>query len=238
MQIEGIKETVISLLYPRRCPVCDRIVAGGNLIHPPCAKNIKTVKGSTCMKCGKPIKNDSQEYCSDCLKTKHYFDRGFSLYRYRSISGSIYRFKYSGRQEYADFYGDEINRYLGDTIRNLKPDAIIPVPMYKTKERIRGYNQASVLAKAIGRETGVPVDLDIIRRCRNTQPMKFLDAGERKANLKKAFNIAQNEVKYSCIILIDDIYTTGTTLDAVARMFRNKGVKKIYFVTLAIGQVV
>lgn len=238
MQIEQIKEMAVSLLYPRRCPVCDRITTGGALIHEGCRKNIKIVRGSTCLKCGKPIKNEEAQYCSDCEKTRHYFDRGYSLFKYRSVSGSIYRFKYSGRQEYAAFYAEEMRRHLGDVIKRLGPDALIPVPMYRRKERIRGYNQAAVLAETMGKELGIPVDMQIIKRCKNTVPMKILDEKGRKANLKKAFNIAQNEVKYNCIILIDDIYTTGATLDAVAKVFRDKGVKRIYFVTLAIGQVV
>ena len=236
--IEKMKESFVSLLYPRRCPVCDGIVTGESLIHPKCKKSIKIVKGSTCLKCGKPIKDETAEFCSDCSKTRHIFDRGYALCRYRSVSGSVYRFKYSERREYADFYGEEIAEYLGETIKTLKPDALIPVPMYRKKERIRGYNQATILAKAIGKRLGISVRDDLVVRCKNTVPMKLLDENQRKANLKKAFNIAQNEVKYKCIILIDDIYTTGATLDAVAKVFRDKGVKKIYFVTLAIGQVV
>ncbi|WP_026496420.1 ComF family protein [Butyrivibrio sp. WCD3002] len=230
---------VISLLYPRRCPVCDDVLRpGSKLIHENCEKKIKPVGRITCMKCGKPIKDKTRELCQDCSSTIHYFDRGYSVFRYRSVSGSIYRFKYAGRREYADFYGQKTGEYLGDIIKDIKPDAIIPIPMYAAKMRKRGYNQAAVLAKAIGKSCDVPVYENVIIRTRNTVPMKLLDQQGRRSNLKKAFNIRRNDVKFKCIILIDDIYTTGSTVDAVAKEFRRLGVERIYFVTLAIGQVV
>lgn len=236
--ISEIKEMLISALFPRRCPVCDEVVRNGELIHPACKKKFIKVLGNTCYKCGKPMSDEKAEYCSDCEGTRHAFDRNYALYKYRSVAGSVYKFKYSGRQEYADYYGSEIARRFGIELKELKPDALIPVPMYGPKKRVRGYNQAEVLADKIGENLGIPVDSRVIKRCKKTVPMKLLDEQGRRANLKKAFNIAQNEVKYKCIILIDDIYTTGSTLDAVAAEFRRMGVKNIYCVTLAIGQVV
>lgn len=230
---------VVSLLYPRRCPVCDDVLRRDEkLIHERCEKKIRAVGRTTCMKCGKPIKDKTREFCDDCVKTTHYFDRGYSIFRYRSVSGSIYRFKYAGRREYADFYAEKAKKYLGSTIKAINPDAIIPIPMYAAKMRKRGYNQAAVLAKAIGKACNVPVYENVIIRTRNTVPMKLLDQQGRRSNLKKAFNIRRNDVKFKCIILIDDIYTTGSTIDAVAKEFRRMGVERIYFVTLAIGQVV
>ena len=239
MQAEDILEGVISILYPRRCPVCDGIVKRREgLIHSDCKRVIKPAGHLICMKCGKPITDSDKEYCTDCVKTKHYFDRGFGVFRYRSVSGSVYRFKYSGRREYADFYAEAAMKYLGKVMRGMHADAIIPVPMYEKKRRKRGYNQAEVLAGAIGKRLGVPVRCDVAKRVRDTVPMKLLDSSERRSNLKKAFNISQNDVKFKCIILIDDIYTTGSTMDELAKQFRKRGVERIFFVTLAIGQVV
>ena len=92
-------ETVISLIYPRRCPVCDAIVplkGSDPFIHAQCRSKIRYIRGNTCMKCGKPLSGDDNdaEYCTDCRRVKHVFDRGFALFDYRSISGSLYRFKY------------------------------------------------------------------------------------------------------------------------------------------------
>ncbi|WP_029231857.1 ComF family protein [Butyrivibrio sp. VCB2006] len=243
-----LKDKVLDVVYPGHCPICDELlpyvettdgsISFGRMIHRDCAKKIRYVRGNTCMKCGKPLPGSEQEreYCRDCAKTRHVFDRGFSVFDYRSISGSIYKFKYMGRQEYARFYGKATGRLLGKELRRLGIDAIIPVPMYKPKQIKRGYNQADVYAKSVGRELGIPVYKNVIKRNKNTLPMKKLDARGRRNNLKKAFNIARNDVKFKCILIIDDIYTTGSTIDEIAHEFRIAGVEKIYFLTLAIGQ--
>ncbi len=232
-------DQALSLLYPRRCPICDEIVTKKDgLIHSECKRKIKPAGKVVCMKCGKPLSDQYEEYCRDCRNIKHFFDRGFSVFQYRSVSGSIYRFKYAGRREYADYYGYATMKYLGKIIREINPDAIIPVPMYGPKKIVRGYNQAEVLAKAIGYRTRTEVRSDVIKRVKNTVPMKLLDGRRRRTNLKKAFNICRNDVKFKKIILVDDIYTTGSTVDALAEEFKKVGVEKVYFITLAIGQVV
>ena len=239
-------EWALDFLYPGRCPVCDGVVPLFELrdgrikragrIHRKCRGKIEYVTGATCAKCGKPLSDPCEEYCMDCRRTRHYFDRGFSVFSYRSVSGSIYRFKYMGRQEYAMFYGKETARILGRKLKRLGIEAVVPVPMYPAKERKRGYNQASVYAKAVSAHLGIPVLDGVVRRVRNTAPMKELDARGRRNNLKKAFIIAKNDVKFKCVLIIDDIYTTGSTIDEIAHEFRMVGVEKIYCLTLAIGQ--
>ena len=237
----------LDLIYPRRCPICDGIVGPyefrnghikrAGLAHRDCLKKIEYVKGPTCLKCGKPLGADKDaEYCSDCIKRKHSFTRGFSVFRYRSISGSIYRFKYLGRKEYADFYALATKKRLGKKLKSLGIEAIVPVPMYRQKQRRRGYNQAEVYAKAVSRALGIPMETGLIYRAKSTVPMKELDALRRRNNLKKAFIIPQNDVKFKCVLIIDDIYTTGSTIDEIAHEFQMAGVEKIYFLTLAIGQ--
>ena len=98
------EERLLSFLYPRRCPVCDDIVTGKDgRIHPKCRTTMKPAGNTVCMKCGKPLSDSSVEYCDDCRRIRHIFDRGYSVFRYRSVSGSIYRFKYAGRREYASY---------------------------------------------------------------------------------------------------------------------------------------
>ncbi len=241
-------ETAITLVYPRHCPVCDKVLKSvefkngrlntGRLIHDDCNRKVRRIRGSTCVKCGKLLEAAEQdnEYCRDCIRMRHEYDRGFSVFEYRSISGSIYKFKYMGRQEYSAFYAKEARKLLGSRIKELKIDAIIPVPMFRDKENKRGYNQAEVLAKSLSKEFEIPMYSDVIIRTRNTLPMKQLDVRGRRNNLKKAFNIARNDVKFKCILIIDDIYTTGSTIDEIAHEFRIVGVKKVYFLSLAIGQ--
>ena len=121
-------------------------------------------------------------------------------------------------------------------IRACRADALIPVPLHKGKLRVRGYNQAEVLAKELSVLTGIPMFPDLIERVEKTAPMKDLSAAERQNNLKRAFKIRRNDVKLSTIIIIDDIYTTGSTIDAVSREFKKAGAQRIYFLTLAIGR--
>jgi ComF family protein len=240
-------ETALDIIYPRHCPVCDRVLSAfvfdggrikkGPLIHRECLKKLKFVKGSTCLKCGKPLgDNSAEEYCEDCRQRNHYFSKGYSVFVYRSISGSIYRFKYMGRQEYARFYGAATRKILGDTLKKLGIEAVVPVPMYEKKQLKRGYNQAEVYARAVSEELELPLYTDLVRRVRNTLPMKELDALGRRNNLKKAFIMPKNDVKFKCVLIIDDIYTTGSTIDEIAHEFRVAGVERIYCLTLAIGQ--
>lgn len=225
----------LSFLFPLRCPVCDGIVwPRGEKICPECLGKLKLLTPPWCMKCGKKL-SEPGEYCSDCREREHVFCRGRGLYEYGSAAVPIYRFKYGGRQEYADFFGEQTAEYLGDFIRRVCPDALIPIPLHKKRMAARGYNQAELFARAIGRYMNLPVCTGFLVREKNTAPLKYENPKERQNNLKKAFNIVRNDVKLKRVILIDDIYTTGSTVDEAARTLKAYGVEKVYFVALACG---
>ena len=230
-------ELVGGLVFPPRCPICDEIVyLWEKGICNSCMKKIQYVENPRCLKCGKHISDAAKEYCEDCENRTHFYQGGRALYEYKEVASAVYRFKYGGRQEYAKVFGEEIAFYLGEYILNLKPDALIPVPMYPSKERKRGYNQATLLARVLGQELNIPVYEKMIKRIKNTKPLKLLNPEERLNNLKKAFILEENGVKLSTIIIIDDIYTTGSTVDTMAKVFLESGVRQVYFVTLAIGE--
>ena len=234
--IKKAGETLVQLLFPRRCPVCDGIVHPfGEKICPECLPKLRVVAAPWCMRCGKKL-SEEREFCGDCRRRGHKYDRARTLYEYGCAAPSIYRFKYGGRQEYGEFFGEEMGKYLEDFIRRARPDVIVPVPLHRKKLQRRGYNQAACLARALGRSMELPVDEKLVKRVRNTAPMKRLNAAERQNNLKKAFIIGRNDVKlYDRIILVDDIYTTGTTLDEIAALLKEHGVSQVYCVTLACG---
>jgi ComF family protein len=187
------------------------------------------------MKRGKGLSGPEREYCGDCRKHSHKFERGRSLYQYESAAGSIYRFKYQGRQEYADFFAEELYQYLGRDIQMMRAEAIIPVPLHRSRLKERGYNQSEVLARALSKRCGIPVLDNLAVRCKKTIPQKQLNYAERQNNLKKAFKICANDVKLNTVIIMDDIYTTGSTVDALAEALLCKGVKHVFVVTLAAG---
>lgn len=223
------------LLFPRRCPVCDEIVVPyGEKICPDCLPKLKLLTQPYCMKCGKKL-FEEEEYCADCRRMEHAFARGRALYEYESVSDAIYRLKYTNRQEYAEFFGEEISFYLKEFIEKIQPDAILPVPLHKKRWNKRGYNQAELLGRAVGKQFGIPVLPKLVSRVKNTQPLKMMNPQERQNNLKNAFIINKNDVKLKVILVVDDIYTTGSTIDEISRVLLASGAEKVYFVALACG---
>lgn len=228
-------KTAVNLLFPRRCPVCDDIVTPfGEKICSPCLHKLKLITPPYCMKCGKKVE-EGEEYCVDCKRCRHSFVRGRALYDYGSAAGSLYRFKYGNRKEYAGFFGEEIAAYLGEYVRETGAEALIPVPLHRKRKTVRGYNQAEELAKALSRCVGLPVYGKYLKRVRETKPLKQLSFHERQNNLKKAFIIRQNDVKLKVVIIVDDIYTTGSTINEITRVLLEAGVEKVYFLTLSCG---
>lgn len=233
----GITEGIKNLLFPRRCPVCDDIVpAGEGKVCRLCAKRIQYITEPRCRKCGRQLIDDAKVFCADCERKKHVFDSGFALYDYQSMKKSIYRFKYGNRCEYAEFYAEDIYRHFHEEIDRMNAEAIIPIPLHSSRKRKRGYNQSELVAGKLSALTGIPMEADLVKRVKKTVPQKELDAVGRQNNLKKAFNINADVVKLNKTILIDDIFTTGSTLDAVALELKHRGVRFVYFITLCIGE--
>ena len=232
-----LRELGLGLLFPRRCPICDEIAPVGEKICLDCIKKVKYTGSQTCMRCGKPVESKRVEYCYDCSRKQHNFCQGKSVFLYAGgMKESMYRFKYQNKREYADFYAAEAMQLYGKWLHERQVEVIVPIPMYTAKKRLRGYNQAEVFAEALGRESGIPVKKNLAERIRNTVPQKKLNDIDRKKNLKGAFKISQDIVKYKKVLLVDDIYTTGSTMDAVAGELRTAGIDKIYFLCISIGQ--
>ncbi|MCR5303341.1 MAG: ComF family protein [Lachnospiraceae bacterium] len=230
-----VADAAVSILYPRRCPLCDRPVSpAGALICRECEGKAEYVSGACCMKCGKPLEDGRSEYCADCRVRPHAFDSGASVFIYHSVDRSVFRFKYEGRQEYAAWYGERTAVILGKKIKSWKPDLLVPVPIHPRRRKKRGYNQSELLAREIGERTGIPVSL-CVSRVVDTKPQKGLGIAERQKNLEKAFKIRPGELKSKIIVVVDDIYTTGTTIDEMAVTARRAGAEGVFFITLATG---
>lgn len=233
-----MRDILINLLFPPRCPVCDDIVPlGEGMACFSCRSKIRYILEPSCKRCGRQLNDNSQVFCTECGRTKHIFDRGIALYDYQSMKKSMYRFKYKGRREYAKFYAEDICRHFREDILEMRADIIVPIPLHKSRQRSRGYNQAELIAAHLSRLLGIPMHKNLVRRVKKTVPQKKLDARGRENNLKKAFNIKPDVVKLNkTIILVDDIFTTGSTIDAVAHELKRRGAKAVYFITLCIGE--
>ena len=225
---------VIDLVYPVRCPVCDDAAPHGMKICPSCMKSLKALKYPWCEKCGKKLQSGTG-ICNDCNVRSHSFARCRGVFEYPCISSAIYRFKYLGRREYSYFFAESSVRGLKDYLAVAKPDIITAVPLSKGKMLKRGYNQAGDYAAELSKRINIPFCPDALKRVRNTAPMKLLSPSERQKNLKNAFKSGQNVVKSKRILLIDDIYTTGTTMDECAKVLLEAGAESVYCMTLASG---
>lgn len=222
----------IDLIYPRRCPVCDDAAPAGEKICLSCMKRLKALRYPWCEKCGKKM-TAGNGMCLDCSRRVHSFARCRSVFEYPCISSAIYRFKYLGRREYAEFFAESSVKILGDYLSVVKPDMIVSVPLSDAKMLKRGYNQAGEYGKALSKIINVPFCDSAVKRVRNTAPMKLLSPSERQKNLKNAFTSGQNVVKSKRILLVDDIYTTGATMDACADVLLGAGAESVYCMTLA-----
>lgn len=232
-----IAHKIIRLLYPPRCPLCGKILAGEGKRCGSCRKKLADIREPLCKKCGKPMTDERTEYCYDCSRNAHVYDRGRGLYLYKGdLKQSLYRFKYGNKREYAAFYGEELATHLGGFLRECQPDALIPIPLHRSKQRQRGFNQAELVAREVGRLCSIPVRTDVLLRTRRTAPQKKLNDQERKNNVKKAFKISQNIVKLKSVVLVDDIYTTGATMDEAAGVLKAAGVWRVFFISICIGR--
>lgn len=230
-----IIQTSINLLFPQRCVVCDEPAPFGKLICEKCKGKLEYIREPRCMKCGKALREE-KEYCGDCLKIQHKFKQGKVLYDYGSMSDSLFRFKYEGRREYARFYARDLYVHFKPWLRAIAPDALIPVPIHYKRQNKRGYNQSYELAKELSFISQIPVKKDYLIRSVNTSPLRNLNPQERRKNLKNAFKMGKNDVKLSTIVILDDIYTTGSTMDAITEIILQYNPCDVYFMCLASGR--
>jgi len=236
-------QTMLDMLYPVRCPICrDIVIPKDRRICTACENKPQIITEPRCKKCSKPIELDQREYCSDCERRGYHFEYGYSLWVYDSLMRkSISDFKYNFKKEYAKYYIQAIIINYEDKIKRMAPDVIVPVPIHRSKYRERGYNQAEILAKGIGERLNIPVLPHLLIRNKKTLPQKQLNDKERLRNLQEAFGynhkIAHDYTgKIDRILLVDDIYTTGSTIEACTSVLLHNQIKYVYFFTLCIGK--
>lgn len=241
-RIERFIRNTLEVLFPSNiyCICCENIIDNTRpySLCDACVRNLHWANENTCKKCGKIVgENYRREFCNDCSETDHLFEKGFTCAEYGLYEKMIIRdYKYHGKS----YFGDKLAEVMADrlAIEDLPFNLILPVPMHKNKERKRGYNQAALLAKGISRRTLVPFDKDLMMRVVRTKPMNKMSPQERRDNVKDAFTLRREKVKMvkdKTILLVDDIFTTGSTLDECSRLLLDNGAKEIYMICFAAG---
>jgi ComF family protein len=189
------------------------------------------------MRCGKTVENPEEEYCGDCVAIPKHFVRGFPVFSYEEpVKSALYDFKYKNQRNYAGFFADCIYQYYGEHLQKIKLEGLVPVPVHPHKKRSRGYNQAELLAVELGKRLGLPAYGDYLLREVDTNPQKELGDKARMKNIKNAFKISPNAIKLKKILLVDDIYTSGATVDACTCALQEFGVDEVYYTSVAIGK--
>jgi ComF family protein len=177
------------------------------------------------------------QLCSDCKEWDRAFDKGFTCVSYGLLEKSlIYQLKYKDKSYLSHYMATLM--YERISIEDIKPDLAVPIPMYKRKEGRRGYNQAELLSRQIAKQLNIPSYPNLLVRKSDTKPMSGLGIGERRENVQDVFYAkkwVQNIINKKTILLVDDIFTTGSTTEACAMVLKEAGAHKVYVLTFAAG---
>lgn len=203
-----------------------------------CLGKIHWITDGACDKCGKDLgKHFLGSTCYNCMLREHKFVRGFSCMTYGLLERQmILDFKYNGKGYMGVKFGD----ILADKIsgEHVEFDVIVPVPVHKDREKKRGYNQTAIMAARLAELIHIPVRINGCTRVKSTKLLRSMDPLQREAAMAGAFAVTESEKKHILgkkILLIDDIITTGATVDACAGALLDAGAECVYLLTLASG---
>ena len=239
---------VLDLIYPPAlyCVCCGKIIDETRTYRlcNDCLDNLKWIDGRTCVKCGRQLGTANPgSVCFNCREHPHSFDRGFTCTEYGTHERAmVFAMKYDGRPDISVVIGeilaDRMLAEFGEDELHGMYDMILPVPVHKTKKSLRGYNQAALIAEEFSRRAGFTADDDVLIRTRETHIMRSLGPEQRRENIRGAFGIRPRrmpEIAGKNILLIDDIYTTGATIDELAAVLRDAGAARVDFLAFASG---
>jgi len=228
------------------CLCCGSVIDGSRAyaLCDHCIGKVTWARGKTCAKCGKILAEDSpRTICHDCASRTHAFRKGYTCAQYNLYERAMMMdLKYRDRS----YIGGKLGQAMADrmdyeaqrTGKALVYDLVIPVPLHRQRMAQRGYNQAELLAAPVARRLGSQLAADILVRSGKTQAMKELGAVERIENMRHAFAVAEGKksaLAGRTVLLVDDIYTTGATADACARVLLAAGACAVDVYTFAAG---
>jgi len=228
----SITNLFLDLLYPENncCMICgywDEKI-GKDYICRECFLKLENIKGHRCKVCSKPLVS-SGDICLECIEEPKVFKKLFAPYHYSGIlSKTIKDYKYNNKAYYYKMLGELLYKYIKG--KCIDVDIITYVPLHKNKKRKRGYNQSELLAKYLGDKLNIPCE-KLIDRVVDTKTQNQLNREDRKNNLKNTFQY-KKDLQDKNILLVDDVYTTGTTLNECSKALLKAHANNIYGLTL------
>jgi len=232
-------EALISLLFPPHCAFCRNPTPAGQHLCESCRSRTARIERPYCQQCSQPFDGaiDGNFTCVNCGDRRFHFDCAVSRYRSTGLVRElIHRFKYDRTFYLRGTLAEWLAETLDDVRIRVQPyDYLVPVPLHPARMREREFNQADVLARLISSRAERPV-LTALRRIRYTTTQTRLDREERMQNLRNAFRVRQtSRVSGSHLILVDDVFTTGSTVEECARVLKQAGAASVRVITVARG---
>ena len=230
-------QSAVSLLYPSGCTICGKNIRAGEYLCNQCEAKVVRIVAPFCQKCSEPFEGSITNTfaCANCAHRTIYFDAAVAAYRGRGIVRQIiHEFKYGRQIHLRHLVARWLNSALDDErLRQSHFDAIVPVPLHPARQRERGFNQASLLAELLSAQTSIPVK-PLLERIRYTTTQTALDRSERMENLHYAFRLRKNaDVRGLRVLLVDDVLTTGSTLNECARILKRASAVSVHAATAA-----
>ena len=232
------RSTVFQFFLPPQCPCCERFSEEGRQgFCSNCLSQIRWIKPPFCSICGIPFISREVEThpCGACVTHRKYFTIARALGAFEgSLQEAIHRWKYEGKTYLTPFFADWMAEGLN---RHWEPgslDLLIPVPLHTRRLRERGFNQSLLLVRELSRRTGIPYRKSILQKKKSTIPQVNLSGVEREKELRGTFHvIGKEELSGLSVLLIDDVYTTGATVNECSKVLLRGGAKRVDVLTLA-----
>ena len=228
----GLSPLLSRWLFPARCTLCDATGHDDLDICNGCLTDLPRNQRA-CLRCALPIKTQTASvYCGHCLspKTKQHYDTAWAAYIYKStLPWLITQLKFHEHLNHARLLSELMWRQLQGPLAHLpvaKPDVIMPIPLHAKRLRERGFNQALEIAAPLSRLSGIPLDTRSLKRIRPTDRQSTLTQNERARNLLKAF-ACEDSLKGLHIALVDDVMTSGNTVNAAAKTLKRAGAERV-----------
>ena len=236
--LTNVKDGFLNSIFPKhiKCIFCGEDLEHINSFDTceDCLKRLPLIVKNFCIRCGGQLEDEQIGVCLNCKRNNFDFDLTRSVFVYsNNIVHLIHKFKFGSGK----YLCEPIAYYMFNKLKSLdwNIDIISYVPMFPTREKMRGYNQSKELALTIGQLANIPVKTLYIKTV-DTQEQAKLDAKSRRKNLKDAFKLIDNDIKDKNILIIDDIFTTGATSNELARITKNKA-KNVFVLTFAHTQL-